>query len=474
MKQLKFFLALIAVSVALSTNAQQRSIVVSTLSSRDKHDTDYIESIEFKNYMEVVPNVKVKLNGREATITWGSVAGAQNYEVYHSADGQDFKLLDKTDKCEYVHAWVPKGDSYYAVRAIGIYTPNNLSISPDKITVAGTKVESGIYFGLVAFNSKITSYPMRLLNTTTAATLKSDINSLTAGQSTALYAGVDRGIEMISNFDMPDDIKNISIITFTDGLDNWSLNISNPYGSEEAYVNALKHKILDSKYSGQQLNAYSVGLYGTNIDPDPTSVQYKRFMNQLGAISSSEDNRRTTEKMDEVNKIFQEIASNLKAVSTRQTVTTIIPGQSDGTRIRFTFDNVSDAAASACYIEGTYNYKFHSLDNISCKGLKISDEKIINGEIVNDIFVKFNFAGVESSSGTTISTSNIRQWTISPGANFWQVNSEYTPDDVAVVEEEKQSIAVVLVLDCTTSLGETDFKEVKADAVSFINTLISK
>lgn len=468
--------AILALVATMIMFAQDRRIKVTTSEgSVITHNVRDIESIEFIHLMNPITNVRVSLNNRSATISWDNIDGALEYEVYHSTDGKEFKILGTTNTTSYTHEWVPIGKNHYAVRAIGEYAPNELSISDDVVTVNGTKVESGLYMGLVAFSNSANGYTIRLLNSSTSTTFKNYINSLKADKnSTALYYGVDRGIDLIRQGNLPDDLIDVSIITFTDGLDNWSMMLDYNYETEEAYVDMLKGRILNDHYFGMNLNSYAIGLLGTDIDKENSPLQYQLFKKQLTDLSSTPENAYEAENMADVNQIFQEIASKLVAVNTFQTVTALIPGQSDGTHIRFTFDDVNDAANSHCYIEGVYNHQHHCLDNPKCEGMTMPKTSVINGVIENNIFVRFNFSGLQSKSNSEINTKNIKQWASTADTGQWQINSEFTPDDDTTVNVQKKSAVVVLVLDCTSSIGSTKFKELQDHAISFINTLIGK
>jgi len=477
MKNLRIFLILVsALLFAAGTSAQERQITVATSGGDlDSHDVRFIESIEFIKYMNAVENVKVKLDTRTSIITWDPVEGATSYEVYHSTDGKEFKILGTTETCTYTHEWAPKGKNYYGVKAVGEYVPNEITVSDDVVTVSGDKVDSGLYLGLVSFANSTSEFTIRKLNTSTANTFTTFINSLAADKTaTALYYGVDRGIDLIQQGDLPDDLINLSIITFTDGLDNWSMNLDYRFSTEEEYVEALKNRIRKEHYSGMNLTAYAIGLLGKDINKSATSPQYQLFKKQLSNLSSDDVNAYEAENMTDVNKIFQEIASKLVATNNLQTIQAVIPGQSDGTLVRFTFDNPSDAANSACYIEGKYNYLNHSLDDVKYKGMTMPEGSVTEGQIVNDIFVRFIFTGIQTATDSGINAKNIKQWAFAPGSTGWQINSEFTPDDDSTVDVQKKSAAVVLVLDCTSSLGTADFKELQSDAISFINTLISQ
>lgn len=467
MKKVRVLFLSMIMPVAMT--AQIRTIEFNTFDGISKrHNVEYIDNLEFIQVMNSVENIDVNLNGREAVISWNSLPDATSYEVYHSTNGIDYYLLGTTEDTFFEHEFLPKGENYYAVKAIGQYMPGEMTTTSTPVTIPGEKVNSGIYFGLVSYSNKVSSTDISMLDSSSAKSFSNTIDNLTSGPTTALYLGLDSGIDLISNADLPDDLINLSVITFTDGLENWSLNLDDRFDTPEDFLSHLQSRIRDKKYSGLNLNSYTVGLRGTNVT---TAQEIQLFKETLKNLASKDEYAYEANNIAEVNQIFQEIASGLVNSSSSQQVTLVIPGQPDATQVRFTFDNVSDATLSNCFIEGTYNHLHHSLDNITSKGLILNESGVVDGEITDEIFVTYNFSGIQSEDGGQVNMSAIQQWSKAQGSDLWQVNSEFTPDDDMQTNIDKRSAAIVLVLDCSTSLGD-DFTELKRDAISFINTLI--
>lgn len=69
---------------------------------------------------------------------------------------------------------------------------------------------------------------------------------------------------------------------------------------------------------------------------------------------------------------------------------------------------------------------------------------------------------------------NVQQWEYVPSTDQWQRNSEFgQAGDVETIVDKKSAV-VMLVLDCTTSLGTDDFKLMKSAATNFIKILTNK
>ena len=464
----KVYITALMSLMSVVASAQVRNIEVRESSGNiSNHDVSGVESIRFIQVMNPVENVNVVVSGRKSTITWDELAGASGYEVYHSTDGNEFSLLGITDKPLFEHDYLPKGNNYYGIKAAGSYEPGDMTVTPHPVFIPGDKVESGVYFGFVSYSNKISGKEITMLNSAAASSFSTAINNLTMGPSTALYLGLDRGLDQLAGADLPDDLIDVSIITFTDGLENWSLNLDDRYDTPEDFLASLRERILGRKYSGVNLNSYTVGLRGTNVS---TPQEILLFKETLKDLASCEEYAFEADNMSDVNRIFQDIASKLVATSVSRQVSVVIPGQPDGTKIRFTFDRVSDASQSSCYIEGIYNHRHHSLDNVISRGLSMKEHDVVDGIVVNDIFVRYEFSEMRADNGNRIDTSAIQQWAMSGDSQLWQINSEFTPDDDMQVNVDNKSAAIVLVLDCSDSLGD-DFAELKRDAISFINTL---
>lgn len=110
----------------------------------------------------------------------------------------------------------------------------------------------------------------------------------------------------LAGADLPDDLIDVSIITFTDGLENWSLNLDDRYDTPEDFLASLRERILGRKYSGVNLNSYTVGLRGTNVS---TPQEILLFKETLKDLASCEEYAFEADNMSDVNRIFQDIAS---------------------------------------------------------------------------------------------------------------------------------------------------------------------
>jgi hypothetical protein len=147
-----------------------------------------------------------------------------------------------------------------------------------------------------------------------------------------------------------------------------------------------------------------------------------------------------------------------------------LPAQEPYTRIRFTFDNVPPAE-SQCYIEGTYirSNGNGQLADIHYVGLESMSGYFITATS-ESIFDVFAFKNLTDLNGNQVSTDYVKGWNWIESTGIWQDKSEFSTSGLAEIVNEYKSAMIMLVLDCSSSLG-SDFVNVKTAANSFIETL---
>ena len=326
--------------------------------------------------------------------------------------------------------------------------------------------QPGLYVGIIGFNSELNSTKLTLLNTTSKDVLKDFVNGLTMENGTVLYHAVNTALDKIAAVNPPADLTNVSIITFTDGLDQGSYMLNNNYNSGNEYLEAVSNRIRNT-YIGESrvpVSAYSVGVMADDVNE-------ATFRHSLEKLSSNPaENVFLVDNMTQVGQIFGDIAQNLYQQSSTWDVTLKTPAPDPLTFIRFTFDNVSNASDSQRYIEGVFLNEEDGpvLKNIRYTGL-CSCGNIIY-PTVEDIFMCFTFSNLFTLDGDYVYTSNAKQWYFDEHTQKWVNNAEFTPSGNVVTHEEFKSAMIMLVLDCSSSLGN-DFQSVKSAACQFIETL---
>lgn len=282
----------------------------------------------------------------------------------------------------------------------------------DKSVTSWAEIEGGqdpgVYLGIIGFNNKLYPYPITLLNDVSKPKLDSFIDGLSMASLTMLYYSVDEAINKLKAAHLPADLSTVAIVTFTDGLDQGSLMMNSSYSSSSEYLNALNYRISNEKVNNVPITAYSIGLRGQDVH------NLSEFQNTLKLLSSEwRDNGKYAYMVSsDINSAFADIAEQVsKQLSHNSYINTIklkMPGLPNGTKIRFTLDNVSSADQSKHYIEGTFNPSSRSLENIRYVGLTANSGTTLKGD-ADGIFVTFTFEGVQTD-GYEISPNNVNMW----------------------------------------------------------------
>ena len=332
------------------------------------------------------------------------------------------------------------------------------------------KSPEGMYVGIMGFNSQLYPYNFDILTGSNLTEHKNFVTNLSMASGTILYHAVYTSLDNIIHAPVPQKLENVSLVTFTDGLDIGSWRMNSNYPSEPLYLAAVNKQISRTYIDGIKLDAYAIGVKGNDV----TDVE--RFENDLYQLASDPKNVYSVTNMDEVNARFREIAAKIRNTKLNYSLTITLPAPEPGSVIRFTFDNVEDANNSIYYIEGTYDYDFNAgqgvLQNVVYSGVKCTNGTLWSS-IPNGIFDIFTINNLTTNLGETISTSNMRQWTYIPSSNSWQINSEFDPATNSAVTENYSSAIVMLVLDCSSSLG-SDFAQMQSAANTFLTILIGQ
>lgn len=340
-------------------------------------------------------------------------------------------------------------------------------------TVTGGS-ESGFYLGIIGFNTALYPYPIKQLTKETVNDFCAFIDGLAMDEFTKLFYSVDTSINQLQQAVFPSNLYNTSIVTFTDGLDRGSLNMSDYYTLEE-YKAALQTRITEEQVSGVDITAYSVGLEGKE-DYSP-----ELFQNTMENLASTPDNAFVAANMDEVNERFSEIADKLSETKYVQEIKLYWASLDHLSRLRVTFDEAGTTGAtnSKIYMEGTYNMvkpkdeatspiKDGTLTDVVYTGMTAQSGSSLVPVIEGDRY-HYTIEGVETDNGELIQPQNMVLWYTTP-YGWASDKKEITPDQEPILKKVKRSAAVMLNLDCTNSL-DTDFPRLQTIAKSFITQL---
>ena len=424
------------------------------------NDIDYIE---VNDLIPAPDDVNASVSNDQITIKWNPVEGA-TYNIYRSPDNVNFTLLaSKLTETTYTDMKPLRGSNFYRVKAV-VGDVESGYTSSAAATLTSSELDNGIYLGITGFNQALYEYPVLRLSESSVDGFSNFFDGLTMKNGTLLYYSVDQALNTMQATELPSDITTAAIVTFTDGLDQGSFMMDGvSYNDEMEYLNALNHRIKNETVSGQPITAYSIGIRGKDVS------DINMFRTNLAKLASSTENATEVTSMAEVNAKFKEIAEKLSQSNYVQTINLKMPGLSNGTRVRFTFDNVNAADRSQIYIEGKFNLKDKSLEEVQYVGLTSTSGTTVKGT-VDGIFVNFTFDGVHTDNNVLIKSEFTDEWTYISSNNTWQINSEFDKTENSDIVTERSSAVIMLVLDCSSSLAD-DFIKAQSNAKDFISTL---
>ena len=323
--------------------------------------------------------------------------------------------------------------------------------SGDDITGGEVDPSKQLYVGVVAFNRDV----RQMAITSDMETVKAFINEQTNDKDfTAFAYSVSQGNKQFDAASLP-EFDNIFMLNFSDGTDNYS----NMKWGEEGR-NVPPSFVYDTaRYDLLQrtgLNSYAIG-FGNDVG----------FGEKMKKVVTGSGGYYNAKSSNDLQSTFNEIAKSMLA-SAKNVLLKTNPGYYSGyyKYFRFTFT-----------AEGGYSDVIYAkMDGLPSTGYTLSISKIENGYAYFDAPAKGN---VDDETGKVhIPLNNLKfvkdgkelQYKFTIEVSF---DGELYYEDVeeaSTAEEISKRIAVVLVLDCSTSMGDA-FAPMKAAAVDFIKTM---
>lgn len=326
--------------------------------------------------------------------------------------------------------------------------------------------DNGVFMGIVGFNDEIKRKPISLLNEETKEEFTSFVNELQMGNATLLYYAVDQAISSMKAQTFPDNLSNVILLTFTDGLDQGSLAMKPEYRTSKGYADYLSGLISNTKIHGHTLEAYAIGLKSEDVYDD------EMFMYNLQSLASKDDNISSVSNIDELQQKLTELYENLNKQTTQRIVTIKVPMMSHGDKYRFTLDHSRTSALNSnIWFEGNFNIDNMSLENVIYHGFTSTSGMTLTAK-QEGIKLIFTLNDCRDINGDIldIDQNGIDQWQYISSRNIWNHNVENAKEDDIDIQNIKSSVAIMFALDCSTSLGNL-FPLVKSTANSFIERL---
>ena len=322
--------------------------------------------------------------------------------------------------------------------------------SGDDITGGEVDPSKQLYIGVVAFNRDV----RQMAITSDMEAVKAFINEQTNDKDfTAFAYSVSQGNKQFDAAGLP-EFDNIFMLNFSDGTDNYS---NMKWGEEGRIVNnnfAYDTARYDLS-SRVGLNSYAIGFGAKEADFREKMKKIVMGSGSYYAAASSSDLQPT----------FNEIAKSMLA-SAKNVLLKTNPGYYVGFYKYFRLSFVAE--------DGSTDHIYAQMDGTPTTGYTLSISKTGNGYAYFDAPAK---GVVDDETGKVhIPLNNLKF--VKDGKDLQykftiEVSFESYYEDVeeaSTAEEISKRIAVVLVLDCSTSMGDA-FAPMKAAAVDFIKTM---
>ena len=323
--------------------------------------------------------------------------------------------------------------------------------SDDDITGGEVDPTKQLYVGVVAFNRDV----RQMAITSDMDAVKAFINEQTNDKDfTAFAYSVSQGNKQFDAAGLP-EFDNIFMLNFSDGTDNYS----NMKWGEEGR-NVPPSFVYDTaRYDLLQrtgLNSYAIG-FGNDVG----------FGEKMKKVVTGSGGYYNAKSSNDLQSTFNEIAKSMLA-SAKNVLLKTNPGYYSGYYKYFRFKFTAEG--------GYTDVIYAQMDGTPTTGYTLAISKIENGYAYFDAPAK---GVVDDETGKVhIPLNNLKfvkdgkelQYKYTIEVSF---DGELYYEDVeeaSTADEISKRIAVVLVLDCSTSMGDA-FAPMKAAAIKFIETI---
>ncbi|MBD5413130.1 MAG: hypothetical protein HDR34_08390 [Treponema sp.] len=362
---------------------------------------------------------------------------------------------------------------------------------------------SGLYIGIIKFADDVIDLNDGKFVHLNSMSAKDNIKNLieynyytAEDMATLMYYGVHTALVNLKNNEssLPDDLKNVYIITFTDGLDNSSASMAKDHPLEnntglsgkfttDQYAEWLKEQLLTHKVKGNDIVCHSIGVKGSDMRDE------NGFKDALNYVATSSNDAHVLTDFDKVQSTFEELAKNLTITTYTYNFDLILPSNAWESDVCMTFDiqdyqNIESAQIKfyGKITPSDVDDKEYTFEINEYSGIKPSSMKIIGGEIpstknpkLSKLQFLFENIGCEESyesSFIPVWLSNSLAWSKTKNGK-WNLNSEYNPEESNQENTSRSSAVIYLVLDNSFSLS-TDISKVRNAVLNFIDTLYEK
>lgn len=329
--------------------------------------------------------------------------------------------------------------------------------------------ETGMYVSVVGFNDDLYWMPFMAIDKQSLGYFTDFVASLdNAPRANVLYFAIDRTLDSLAAAPLPEHLRNVAIVTFAHALDMGSPRMSGwKYQDRYEYGDAIKSRIESEKVHGLPITAYSVGLKSSSID-NPED-----FAEQMRNLASSDENVFIADNEVGAQAALLQVADSLIKHSVSQNLEITLTGPDNGTKIRYTFDDLADGTAddSQVYIEAEYSSSGDQLTSISYAGLTSGTGQTLSASQSDGLYLTYAFTDIKLESGKIIDLPMMQEWRWNKRYNVWQRNAEFLPEAHAKVSLYSSSL-ICLDIDC--SYSSINFDALKSHCNAFLEKLATR
>jgi len=341
------------------------------------------------------------------------------------------------------------GEVMYLRNITEVDSLNFAMVSPETLGEVEIDSTKQLFAGVVAFNQSAYKLPI----TSNIDMVKAFINQQTNEMNQTAFAyAVSEGNKLFENEALPRFDK-IFMLNFTDGFDNWSNRIWN---DESRFVGQLVYDTAQYDLSkNANLNSYAIA-FGDD----------KAYRSSLEKVVKGSGGYYKAATSNDLQTTFNEIAKSMIASAKNVVLQTNSNYYDDDPQyFQLTFEAVG----------GYTDTIYASLTGTPSDGFTLVIDSVVNG------YASFDSPayGVEDPETlkANIPLNNMKFVKDGKDLQFtYEVkvrkfgNYEVDIEDGSVSEVISKRIAVVLVLDCSSSMGNA-FEPMKAAAIDFVETM---
>jgi len=298
----------------------------------------------------------------------------------------------------------------------------------------------------------------------------------------ALLWAVDKVIANLKGSEAKLNAKldNVTIISFSSGRDQISVDLAGPPKTVDSYRAEIKNKIDTTTIKDKPINAYSVILSATD---DPAD-EIKRTAQAITSGKSDDGSPAPFSENSNIiiapnltlatlQPIFEGIATGLPGIKTSKSVTVTINGpgsfetyKDDGCNFAAVFNGKTPADPDAIAIKGfvqknndSGKYEITSIKYIGLNA--VPPASVVENKKVGTRF-DFNFPGADVPESINQFRYDGSSWNAISGAN--------SASNVQVIKGEAKTAVVVLILDASLE-STADITSVRNAATAFVQKL---